>query len=95
MAERWLLTGGTGQVGHALREAAPAGVELVAPTRAQLNLAALPDLTGWLEGVTAIDNCGAYTAVDRAESEPEITDLNRLYMEARALCVERMARSFA
>lgn len=92
MAERWLLTGGTGQVGHALREAAPAGVELVAPTRAQLNLAALPDLTGWLEGVTAIVNCGAYTAVDRAESEPDLARAINADAPARLAAAATRAR---
>lgn len=70
MAERWLVTGGTGQVGLALQRLSLPGVEVVAPPRAKLDLAALPDLDPLLAGVTAIINCGAYTAVDKAESEP-------------------------
>ena len=70
MAERWLVTGGTGQVGLALQRLSLPGVEVFAPPRAELDLAALPDLDPLLEGVTAIINCGAYTAVDKAESEP-------------------------
>lgn len=68
----WLVTGGSGQVGGALVAAPPRGVRIVAPTRAELDLAdpAL-DPAGLMErhGVTAIVNCGAYTQVDRAESE--------------------------
>lgn len=67
MAERWLLTGGTGQVGLALRRNPPARVEIVAPGRAELDLANLPSLD--LSGYSAVINCGAYTAVDKAESE--------------------------
>lgn len=70
----WLVTGGSGQVGLALRRLAPKNVRIFAPDRSQLDLAALPDLDALLarEGVTGIVNCAAYTAVDRAESEPEL-----------------------
>ncbi|MFM6932831.1 MAG: dTDP-4-dehydrorhamnose reductase [Novosphingobium sp.] len=70
MAERWLVTGGTGQVGLALQRLPLPGVEVIAPPRGALDLAALPDLDPLLAGVSAIINCGAYTAVDKAESEP-------------------------
>lgn len=70
MTERWLLTGGTGQVGLALRRSPPPGVEIVAPGRADLDLANRPVLD--LSGYGAVINCGAYTAVDKAESEPAL-----------------------
>ena len=71
MAERWLLTGGTGQVGLALRRNPPAGVEIIAPDRDVLDLSTLidqgiPDLSEF----AAVVNCAAYTAVDKAEAEP-------------------------
>lgn len=73
MPDRWLVTGGTGQVGKALSRLALKGVEIAAPTRAELDLARLPDdLSPFLDGVSAIINCGAYTAVDRAEEEPAL-----------------------
>lgn len=75
MAETWLVTGGTGQVGTALRRSPPLGVEVFAPTRDVLDLANLPDnLTLLLEGVSAIVNCGAYTAVDKAENEVALAE---------------------
>ena len=72
MPERWLLTGGTGQVGQALRRNAPREVEIIAPGRDALDLAALPPLAPLLEGISAIVSCGAYTAVDKAEAEPAL-----------------------
>ena len=63
-----LLTGGSGQVGTALRRLMP---DLVAPTRAELDLADPAALTAAVatRPWTAVINCAAYTAVDRAESD--------------------------
>lgn len=70
---RVFLTGGTGQVGRALIAGKPAGMVLLAPTRAELELG---DAYAVRESVLAFDadliiNAAAYTAVDRAEIEPE------------------------
>lgn len=76
MAERWLLTGGSGQVGMAVRRCAPPGVDIIAPPRAALDLAALPDVPALLrrQRIDGIINCAAYTAVDRVESEPDLAE---------------------
>ncbi|QPN65871.1 dTDP-4-dehydrorhamnose reductase [Synechococcus sp. CBW1006] len=70
-----LLTGSDGQLGHAVRHQVPAGVELIATSRRELDLAdadacraaVLNHRPDW------VLNAGAYTAVDKAESEPELT----------------------
>jgi dTDP-4-dehydrorhamnose reductase len=77
-----LLTGGTGQVGAAIATAAARyGFAVTAPTRDTL------DLTKVDEIVTAVDaadwsviiNCAAYTAVDKAQSEPALANaINRV-----------------
>ena len=70
---RVLLTGSTGQLGRALAATAPPDATITAPARSELDLedpasiaravaAARPDL---------VINAAAYTAVDRAEAEPE------------------------
>jgi dTDP-4-dehydrorhamnose reductase len=69
-----LLTGAAGQLGQALIASTPAGVTLTACSRAELDLAdpqachsaVLTHQPDWLL------NAGAYTAVDRAETEPEL-----------------------
>lgn len=70
-----LVTGGTGQVGTALRRLGPYfGVEVVAPARAELDLAgscAIDRILGDREW-SAVINCAAYTGVDKAESEPDL-----------------------
>jgi dTDP-4-dehydrorhamnose reductase len=70
-----LVTGGTGQVGTALRQlGARFGIEIVAPGRAELDLTSscaigeVLDQRDW----SAFINCAAYTAVDKAESEPDL-----------------------
>jgi dTDP-4-dehydrorhamnose reductase len=84
-----LVTGGTGQVGTALRGLAPRfGVELVAPGRDELELASPPSITAMLKSRewSAVINCAAYTAVDKAESEPEAAfALNAVAPEILAL----------
>lgn len=66
-----LLTGGSGQVGTEVIHLAPAGVNIVAPGRDQLDIsdpasiAAMVASRPW----AAVINSAAHTAVDRAESE--------------------------
>jgi dTDP-4-dehydrorhamnose reductase len=71
---RILLTGASGQVGGELVKAlAPLG-EVVAPTRAEMDLADAASVRERIRAVRPrwIVNPGAYTAVDKAESEPEL-----------------------
>ncbi len=68
-----LIAGGTGQVGIELQRLCPANVKLTAPGSSEL------DITDREQTGKAVDrlrpdviiNAAAYTAVDRAESEPE------------------------
>ncbi|MEO7063516.1 MAG: dTDP-4-dehydrorhamnose reductase [Dokdonella sp.] len=81
-----LLLGANGQVGFELRRALASLGEIVAATRngeltggkpcAIADLADLDSLASALEAVRAdvIVNAAAYTAVDRAEDEPELAD---------------------
>ena len=67
-----LVTGGSGQVGHELRTAAlPAGWVLHTPGRDALDLADPAALAAAVAARpwAAVINAGAYTAVDRAESD--------------------------
>ncbi|GBG12951.1 dTDP-4-dehydrorhamnose reductase [Novimethylophilus kurashikiensis] len=69
-----LLTGASGQVGWELQRAlAPLG-RVVAPSSAVLNLADTDSIRRVIREVRPhlIVNSAAYTAVDRAESEPEL-----------------------
>jgi dTDP-4-dehydrorhamnose reductase len=68
-----LLTGAAGQLGQALIASKPADITLIPCSRAELDLA---DLAACQAAVHAhqpdwVLNAGAYTAVDKAESEPE------------------------
>lgn len=69
-----LLTGSTGQVGYELlRLLAPLG-EVVTPSREAMNLTNADSVRRMIQSVRPrwIVNPAAYTAVDRAESEPEL-----------------------
>lgn len=73
---RVLLTGRHGQLGQALVASVPAGIELIATGRGELDLA---DAAACRSAVQQhrpdwVLNAGAYTAVDRAESEPALAE---------------------
>ena len=69
-----LLTGAAGQLGQALIASTPPGVELVALSRAELDLASREACRAAVQAQRPdwVLNAGAYTAVDKAESEPEL-----------------------
>ena len=71
-----LLTGRAGQLGQALVASAPDGVELVATSRAELDLADSEACCRIVEQHRPdwVLNAGAYTAVDQAELEPELAE---------------------
>jgi dTDP-4-dehydrorhamnose reductase len=90
-----LLLGANGQVGWELRRAlAPLG-DVVACTRAQADLADLEGLREIVRLAQAdiIVNAAAYTAVDKAESEPELA--MRINAEAVALLAQEASLSNA
>jgi dTDP-4-dehydrorhamnose reductase len=74
LGERILLTGATGQVGGELvKLLAPLG-QVVAPVRGEMDLADAGSVREAIRAVRPrwIVNPGAYTAVDKAEREPEL-----------------------
>lgn len=78
---RILLTGCTGQLGRELKRSLACLGELMACDRRRLDLAKPEDLRNAVRAFkpTAIVNAAAYTAVDKAEAEPEAADtINRV-----------------
>lgn len=75
---RVLVTGITGQVGsHLIASQAPPGVTWLPADRARLNLSEPEAIRGragpgWAPDLVV--NCAAFTAVDRAEAEPDLAD---------------------
>ena len=72
-ATQVLITGAGGQVGRMLLETRPDGFEAIACTHADLDIGAgeaVRELIGRLRPAVII-NAAAYTAVDKAESEPD------------------------
>ena len=71
-----LLTGSGGQLGQALLASAPDDVELLATSRAELDLADSAACRRIVEKQRPdwVLNAGAYTAVDQAEQEPALAE---------------------
>ncbi len=89
---RVLLVGGDGQVGCELLRTAPAGAEIVAPALHELDLTQPEPARAVVRRVRPelVICAAAYTAVDRAESEPELA--RALNADAPALLAEEAAR---
>lgn len=70
---RVLITGGRGQVGRALQESAPGGLECALLSRDALDITDRASVDRAVQEYRpdVIINCAAYTAVDKAEGEPE------------------------
>lgn len=76
---RVLITGGSGQVGFELKRQAALLGEVFSPHRHEMDLADAQAVEAWLQEwqPEILLNAAAYTAVDKAESEPELaTRLN-------------------
>ena len=71
---RVLLTGANGQLGKALQSACPATVHITALTRSDLDIGNSEAMRTVIEQIRPdwVLNAAAYTAVDRAEEEPEL-----------------------
>jgi len=71
---RILLTGATGQVGGELLETLKPLGDVIAPTRVAMDLSNTASVREMIRAVRPrwIVNPGAYTAVDKAESEPDL-----------------------
>jgi dTDP-4-dehydrorhamnose reductase len=80
-----LLTGATGQVGYELQRSLQALGQVVALDRARMDLSDLDQVRDVVRAVRPglIVNPAAYTAVDKAESEPALA--HRVNAEAPAV----------
>jgi dTDP-4-dehydrorhamnose reductase len=89
---RILLTGRTGQVGYELERSLQGLGEIIALDRSQMDLSNLNQVRDVIRQVkpTLIINPAAYTAVDLAESEPDLA--MRINAEAPAIMAEEAGK---
>jgi dTDP-4-dehydrorhamnose reductase len=89
---RILITGKTGQVGYELERSMQGLGQIIAVDRAQMDLADLDQVRAVIQSVKPdlLVNAAAYTAVDKAESEPQL--VVRINAEAPAVMAEELKR---
>ena len=70
---RLLVAGAGGQLGRALQAAVPASSSVIAPAEADFDVTNAAQVAAVVaaSGATHLANAAAYTAVDKAESDPE------------------------
>jgi dTDP-4-dehydrorhamnose reductase len=87
-----LLTGATGQVGYELERSLQGLGEIIAPDRSRMDLADLDQVRDVIRAVRPglIVNPAAYTAVDKAETEPDLA--RRINAEAPAVMAAEARR---
>jgi dTDP-4-dehydrorhamnose reductase len=71
-----VITGAHGQVGCALLKSVPAQVDAIGLSREEMDIGDAPAVMGSIQAhrPDLIINAGAYTAVDKAESEPQLAE---------------------
>jgi len=89
MPKTIIVTGGSGQLGQSIRGlvGSDVGCRYLFPSREQLDLTDSASIDAFFEAKTfdLIINCAAHTAVDQAESEPELADqINHLAVKKLA-----------
>lgn len=90
---RILLTGGTGQLGGALRSCLSGLGEVAAPSRAELDLTSPEAIRTWMRNFrpSLVVNAAAFTAVDDAEENPALAQA--INTQAPALLAEETKRA--
>ena len=71
-----LLTGSTGQLGYEIIQSKPKEIEIINPNRKELDLSDYESCKNIIIKVKPdwIINCGAYTAVDEAEQNIQLSN---------------------
>lgn len=93
---RILVLGASGQVGQAVLQSAAANVQVIAPTKAEVDLRQTNELRAYVLDIKpdAVINCAAFTRVDDAERDRDAAfllnaDAAQVLAEATAQCRSR------
>ena len=92
-----LLTGSSGQLGREIINLKPTGINLIKPNRFCLDLSNPNSCQKYIERIKPdwIINCGAYTNVEKAESEKELAYLiNSLSVKNLAESIKKINSNF-